>query len=172
MNAGKHGGPGNDAYYQAAERLDKLKQDLAVDLYRRNAGEVEARNVATRLNMTAAERRAKAPWLTQDVPDEQQIVRGRAPAIAQSVTPIWPGVQVGGDAAEMAAGAKRFISERLAPAENSMASIGSLHNAYSDWAGANGLSALSEGQFLLMLRNDGHMPAKLAGHTRFPVTLK
>lgn len=45
--------------------------------YRRLAGEVEARNVQSRMNMTAAERRAKAPWLTQDVPDDQQIVRYR-----------------------------------------------------------------------------------------------
>lgn len=45
--------------------------------YRRLAGEVEARNVQSRMNMTAAERRAKAPWLTQDVPDDQQIVWGR-----------------------------------------------------------------------------------------------
>lgn len=45
------------------------------DIYRRHAGEVEARNVETRRNMTADERRASPPWLTQDVPDEQQIVR-------------------------------------------------------------------------------------------------
>jgi len=49
--------------------------EMAIDQYKRTIGEVEARNVATRLNMAAAERRAKAPWLTQDVPDEQQIVR-------------------------------------------------------------------------------------------------
>lgn len=46
-------------------------------LYSRNAGEVEARNVQTRMNMTAAERRATPPWATQDVPDELQIVRRR-----------------------------------------------------------------------------------------------
>ncbi len=47
------------------------------EAYGRSAGEVEARNVQARMNMTAAERRAKAPWLTQDVPDERQIVRSR-----------------------------------------------------------------------------------------------
>jgi hypothetical protein len=41
------------------------------------SGEVEARNVQTRMNMNADERRAKAPWLTQDVPDDQQIFRFR-----------------------------------------------------------------------------------------------
>lgn len=49
--------------------------DNGYEIYRRLAGEVEARNVQSRMNMTAGERRTKAPWLTQDVPDEQQIVR-------------------------------------------------------------------------------------------------
>lgn len=43
--------------------------------YHRTAGEVEARNVQARKDLTPEQRRAKAPWLTQDVPDEQQIVR-------------------------------------------------------------------------------------------------
>lgn len=43
--------------------------------YRQVAGEVEARNVQTRANMTAAERRAKRPWETEDVPEDEQIVR-------------------------------------------------------------------------------------------------
>jgi len=46
-------------------------------IYNRLAGEVEARNVQSRMNMSAAERRATPPWETQDVPDEQQIVRFR-----------------------------------------------------------------------------------------------
>jgi hypothetical protein len=45
--------------------------------YRRLAGEVEARNVQSRMNMTAAERRTTPPWETQDVSDDQQIVRFR-----------------------------------------------------------------------------------------------
>lgn len=45
------------------------------EIYRRLVGETEARNVQTRMNMTAAERRQKAPWETQDVPDEHQIIR-------------------------------------------------------------------------------------------------
>ena len=56
--------------------LDRSAQDYAVqDAYRRHAGEVEARNVQKRMDMTPDERRATPPWLTQDVPDEQQIVR-------------------------------------------------------------------------------------------------
>lgn len=56
---------------QKLEWLDRGRQRL----YRMSAGEVEARNVQYRADLTPAQRRAKAPWLTQDVPDEQQIVR-------------------------------------------------------------------------------------------------
>jgi hypothetical protein len=45
------------------------------DLYKRTAGETEARNVQTRMNMSADERRATPPWETQDIPDADQIVR-------------------------------------------------------------------------------------------------
>jgi len=43
--------------------------------YRLLAGETESRNVEIRRNFTPEERRARPPWTTQDVPDEQQIVR-------------------------------------------------------------------------------------------------
>jgi hypothetical protein len=36
---------------------------------------VEARNVETRKDMRKDERRVKRPWETQDVPDNEQIVR-------------------------------------------------------------------------------------------------
>jgi len=45
------------------------------DGYKRLAGETEARNVQTRRDFTPEERRARRPWETQDVPDDQQIVR-------------------------------------------------------------------------------------------------
>lgn len=45
------------------------------EAYRRLAGETEARNVQTRRDFTPEERRARPPWETQDVPDDQQIVR-------------------------------------------------------------------------------------------------
>ena len=44
-------------------------------VYNRLAGEVEARNVQKRMNMSADERRAAPPWETQDIPDADQIVR-------------------------------------------------------------------------------------------------
>src|SRR5271166_2950534 len=47
-----------------------------MDLYRRTAGEVEARNVQTRADMTPEQRAASPPWMTEDIPPEQQIVRG------------------------------------------------------------------------------------------------
>lgn len=47
----------------------------AYEGYRRLAGEVEARNVQARMDFSPKERRARPPWTTQDVPDEQQIVK-------------------------------------------------------------------------------------------------
>lgn len=44
--------------------------------YRRLAGEAEARNVQTRMNMTPEERAATPPWKTLDVPEDELIVRG------------------------------------------------------------------------------------------------
>lgn len=42
--------------------------------YKRLAGEVEARNVQTRLDMTPGQRKEYAPWETEDVPREDQFV--------------------------------------------------------------------------------------------------
>ena len=56
--------------------------------YQRLAGEAEARNVETRRDMTAEERRAKAPWETMtDVPESELIVQGQdqVSGIQQSV---------------------------------------------------------------------------------------
>jgi hypothetical protein len=56
--------------------LDRAAQDYAVnEAYRRAAGEVEARNVQKRMDMKLQERRKNPPWETQDVPEEEQIVR-------------------------------------------------------------------------------------------------
>jgi hypothetical protein len=45
------------------------------EVYRRLAGETEARNVQKRMDMTPEERKNTPPWLTEDVPADQQIVR-------------------------------------------------------------------------------------------------
>ena len=44
--------------------------------YRNLAGEAEARNVQTRMDFTPAERMAKPPWTTLDVPEDELLVRG------------------------------------------------------------------------------------------------
>lgn len=60
------------------ERLQDIhrakSKDLGYEGYRRLAGEVEARNVQTRLDMTPGQRREYAPWETEDVPREDQFV--------------------------------------------------------------------------------------------------
>jgi hypothetical protein len=45
------------------------------DLYKAHAGEVEARAVQSRQDLTPEQRRARAPWLDYDVPEADQIVR-------------------------------------------------------------------------------------------------
>jgi hypothetical protein len=58
------------------EALERAKSDLDPhQQYRSLAGEVEARNVQTRRDFSPEQRRAQAPWETQDVPDDLQIVR-------------------------------------------------------------------------------------------------
>lgn len=56
------------------EAEKKIGEAAQYEGYRRVAGEVEARNVQSRLNMTPEERRATPPWETQDIPDEDQFV--------------------------------------------------------------------------------------------------
>jgi hypothetical protein len=61
-----------DASPAVSEMSDK---DIAGSLYRRLAGEVEARAVQKRMDMTPDHRRARPPWLDYDVPEREQIVR-------------------------------------------------------------------------------------------------
>ena len=61
-----------DPYHPAA----KAAQETAAELiYKRLAGEAEARNVQTRMNYTPEQRRATPPWSTLDVPEDELIVR-------------------------------------------------------------------------------------------------
>jgi len=50
-------------------------QGIAYDRYKRLAGEAEARNVQTRLDMTPEERAATPPWKTLDVPEDELILK-------------------------------------------------------------------------------------------------
>ena len=69
------GDPNRRVLQAAYDALRDQRELTAMDLYRRHAGEVEARNVQSRMNMTPEERKAKPPWTTEDTPREQQIVR-------------------------------------------------------------------------------------------------
>jgi hypothetical protein len=59
--------------YGLDRRVDPFKPG---EVYYHLAGEVEPRNVERRMDMDAATRRATPPWSTEDVPRDQQIVRG------------------------------------------------------------------------------------------------
>lgn len=56
-------------------------------LYRRAPGEIEARNVQARKDMSADERRSTPPWATQDIPDSDQIILSGTPTLQQSAAP-------------------------------------------------------------------------------------
>ena len=55
--------------------MGQAKQAAAEEIYERLAGEVEARAVERRMDLTPEERRARPPWLDYDVPEEDQILR-------------------------------------------------------------------------------------------------
>ena len=67
-----------------AARAGITKGD-AYQQYIRTAGEVESNNVMNRRRMTADERAATPPWLTQDFPYGEQIVRDRPGALTQGL---------------------------------------------------------------------------------------
>lgn len=64
------------AWEKAREEFEKRAYAQLNELaYERSAGEVEARNVQARQHMNKDERRATPPWMTQDTPDERQIIQ-------------------------------------------------------------------------------------------------
>lgn len=71
--------PDVDPLYAEYDRLiearGNIPRDEAYQQYIRTAGEVEANNVMNRRTMTPEQRAATPPWLTQDFPYEEQIVR-------------------------------------------------------------------------------------------------
>jgi hypothetical protein len=64
----------------------KLARMDPQQVYRRHAGETEARTVQKRETLTAAERQARPPWLDYDVPEADQIVRFDRPANALAMS--------------------------------------------------------------------------------------
>jgi hypothetical protein len=71
--AKKHGFDSLDDAMSFLAKEDEMRTPFGQ--YRRQSGEVEARNVEARKDMRKDERRVKRPWETQDVPDNEQIVR-------------------------------------------------------------------------------------------------
>ena len=69
-----------EMYRELKEKYPDISDPHTV--YKRLAGEVEARNVEARIKMTDAERRATPPWKTEDVPRSQQILASIAGATA------------------------------------------------------------------------------------------
>jgi len=59
------------------DKMDRLRKYESewFDQYNRSAWEVEARNVQSRMNLTAKERTIKSPESTEDVPRPKQIIR-------------------------------------------------------------------------------------------------
>lgn len=76
--AGGRNSPSAAPFAQEYDRImwdrEALVRQNARDLYRRLAGEVEARNVQTRLDFTPEQRRASPPWTTHDVSEQRQII--------------------------------------------------------------------------------------------------
>lgn len=66
---------GQQLYDEYMRLMSERGKVSGKDLYHRTSGEVEARNVMKRADMTPEERRATPPWQTQDVPDMEQILR-------------------------------------------------------------------------------------------------
>lgn len=62
-------------YKKAAEKLSK-SDEFAWKVYSNHAGEVEARNVQARMNMSPLERRLRPPSTTEDRPRRSQFITG------------------------------------------------------------------------------------------------
>lgn len=71
---------------KAPDELRAIRdENRPAEVYRRNAGEAEARNTEARSAMSGEERLSSPPWDTEDVPRERQIVREGDDRFYQSV---------------------------------------------------------------------------------------
>lgn len=71
------------------EQVEWLERGRMND-YKRLAGEAEARNVQTRMDMTPEQRLAEPPWTTLDVPEDDLIVR-MGDGGPQMMADVWQG---------------------------------------------------------------------------------
>jgi hypothetical protein len=63
--------------YDLLQSTNPATDQASYAWYKRLAGEAEARNVQTRMNLTPEQRAAQPPWATLDVPEADLIVRHR-----------------------------------------------------------------------------------------------
>ena len=89
-----------------AEAKDQSRNITPTKIYNAFSGEVEARNVESRLDMTPEERASRPPWETEDVPESEQIVRtgdgggasesrdGRKSSVRMARGPAAPGANI------------------------------------------------------------------------------
>ncbi len=84
----QHGIQGREGFAEGGSSSGRSVK--AYDTYRRLAGEAEARNVQTRMDMTPEQRLAEPPWTTLDVPEADQIVRmgGGGAQMSQALLPM------------------------------------------------------------------------------------
>lgn len=85
---------------KAKPELDPaMRELLGHDMYNRATGEVYARNAEKRLRMTPEMRQKYPPWLTEDVPPEQQLIipqghpypqDAKQPTLGQGAQPLHP----------------------------------------------------------------------------------
>lgn len=75
---GQYGMPGDPTFTEKARQLLQLEREVnsqrAEDLYRRNAGEVEARNVQGRMLWSPQQLKEAPPFVTEDVPRAKQVI--------------------------------------------------------------------------------------------------
>ena len=85
-------GPRDDAfaYSEIATKRHETEDASDFELYQRVAGEVEARNVQARLNMTPEERRQSYPPDTEDVRRDQQLLADNPTQRAQVAGSVLP----------------------------------------------------------------------------------
>jgi hypothetical protein len=114
----------DDALAALSRKIDEVPTPM--QQYRRLAGEVEARNVQTRRDFTPEQRRAQAPWETQDVPDDLQIVR------------------MGGDGPQMSADLPMDEASRMARAREMGVTESGYHGTGADIGSFNGMTWMSD----------------------------
>lgn len=107
------GNPGEFTYQNSPMFQYRRSYETATDAYRRLAGEVEARTVQRRMNLTADQREDRPPWLDYDVPEDQQIIRMPVEGEQRSMASIrdWiPGLRRSTKSAEQIAADHRRIA--------------------------------------------------------------